>query len=110
MNGIRYYPNFGSVRTVNFTCDVYANDSLHGVCFPTGFLYPQSIETYTEFLLFGGYMTNWGEKSSEELKWKCCDVHNIQQICILLVWSRDTVYKMAATLDSHCEMYKSRFY
>ena len=35
MNGIRYYPNFGSVRTVNFTCDVYANDSLHGVCFPT---------------------------------------------------------------------------
>ena len=35
MNGTRYYPNFGSVRTVNFTCDVYANDSLHGVCFPT---------------------------------------------------------------------------
>ena len=35
MNGIRYYPNFGSVRTVNFTCDMYANDSLHGVCFPT---------------------------------------------------------------------------
>ena len=35
MKGIRYYPIFGSVRTVNFTCDVYANDSLHGVCFPT---------------------------------------------------------------------------
>ena len=29
-----YYPNFGSVRTVSFTCDVYTNDSLHGVCFP----------------------------------------------------------------------------
>ena len=27
MNGIRYYPNFGSVRTVNFTCDVYSNDT-----------------------------------------------------------------------------------
>ena len=35
MNGSRYYPNFGSVRTVNFTCDVYTNDSFHGVCFPT---------------------------------------------------------------------------
>ena len=31
----RYYPNFGTVRTVNFTCDMYTNDSLHGVCFPT---------------------------------------------------------------------------
>ena len=29
------FPNFGSVRTANFTCDVYTNDSLHGVCFPT---------------------------------------------------------------------------
>ena len=35
INGIRYYPNFGSVRTVNFACDVCAGDSLHGVCFPT---------------------------------------------------------------------------
>ena len=35
INGIRYFPNFGSVRTVKFTCDVYTNDSLHGVCFPT---------------------------------------------------------------------------
>ena len=35
INGIRYFPNFGSVRTINFTCDVYTNDSLHGVCFPT---------------------------------------------------------------------------
>ena len=35
INGIRYYPNFGSVRTVNFACDVYANISLHGVCFAT---------------------------------------------------------------------------
>ena len=25
------------MRTVNFTCDVYTNDSLHGVCFPTVF-------------------------------------------------------------------------
>ena len=35
INGIKYYPNYGSVRTVNFTCDVYTNDSLHVVCFPT---------------------------------------------------------------------------
>ena len=45
MNGIRYYPNFGSVRTVNFTCDVYANDSLHGVCFPTVLLGCDVIES-----------------------------------------------------------------
>ena len=27
MNGIICYTNFGSVRTVNFTYDVYANDN-----------------------------------------------------------------------------------
>ena len=31
IKGIRYYQNFGSVRTVNFTSDMYTNDSLHGV-------------------------------------------------------------------------------
>ena len=35
INGIRYYPNSGSVRAANFTCDVYTNDSLQEVCFPT---------------------------------------------------------------------------
>ena len=35
INGIRYNPNFGSVQNVKFTCDVYTNDSLHGMCFPT---------------------------------------------------------------------------
>ena len=34
INGSRYYPNSGSVQTVNFTCDVYTNDSLHRVCVP----------------------------------------------------------------------------
>ena len=29
------FSDLSSVRTVNFTCDVYTNDSLHGVCFPT---------------------------------------------------------------------------
>ena len=24
-----YFPSFGSVRTVKFTCDVYTNDSSH---------------------------------------------------------------------------------
>ena len=24
--------NYGSVGTVNFTCDIYTKDSLHGVC------------------------------------------------------------------------------
>ena len=33
-NGIRCCPNFGSVRTVNFTCGVYTGGGLHGCVFP----------------------------------------------------------------------------
>ena len=31
------FPNFGAVRTPYLMYDVYTNDSLHGVCFPTVF-------------------------------------------------------------------------
>ena len=29
------FPNFGAARTPYLMYDVYTNDSLHGVCFPT---------------------------------------------------------------------------
>ena len=29
------FPNFGSARTPYLMYDVYTNDSLHGMCFPT---------------------------------------------------------------------------
>ena len=33
----RYFPNFGTVGTVNLTGDVYTNDGYHGLCFPIVF-------------------------------------------------------------------------
>ena len=32
INGIRYFPNFGSVQIANFTCDVYTNVSFLLFC------------------------------------------------------------------------------
>ena len=34
-NDPRYLPNFGDVRTVKYTCDVYTNHRYHKLCFPS---------------------------------------------------------------------------
>ena len=48
----RYFPNFGTVRTVSLTGDVYTNDGYHGLCFPTVFLF--------SFILIMGQNDNYG--------------------------------------------------
>ena len=34
-SGLKCFANFGAVRTVKHTCDIYTNDRYHGACFST---------------------------------------------------------------------------
>ena len=43
------FPNFGAARTLHLMYDVYTNDSLRGVCFPTVIIQRGDSCTYSQY-------------------------------------------------------------